>query len=169
MKRSSKVLLLVAGGLLAICVAIPRKEPEPPIPYDELMVRIGRADAVPQAPAPVPAPVRVNAPVARPAPRPAPPQPEVPSNACMRAVPMIRSACPKLADLKLDARCNLARESQTSLDIKKLGPGVLVNIGAPGPEWYFTMSGNLVAINGLASGPCPGLPDYHEALKGGSR
>lgn len=87
---------------------------------------------------------------------PAPQSSDPPRDACSRAAPLIERACP---GLDITGRCQVAAVSQTTLRIEELGPGDILNIGVPGPEWFLTANGTLIAVNGVASGACRDLPD----------
>jgi hypothetical protein len=75
---------------------------------------------------------------------------------CERARPSLERHCPRI---DISGRCQVATHSQTTLEIDKLGPGELIGVGGPGPEWFIKSDGTLITVNGLAGGACDGLQD----------
>lgn len=106
------------------------------------------------------APRPLAAPVNRPAetlPSPLETRAAVPADdPCQRALPILRRSCP---DIDMSTRCRVTTTTQTSLPIDELGPGQLIGVGGPGPEWFLQADGTLLTVNGLASGVCKGLQD----------
>lgn len=66
-----------------------------------------------------------------------------------RARPELRRSCPSI---DISGRCQVAVKSQTTREIDKLGPGQLIGVGGPGPEWFIKTDGTLITVNGLAAG-----------------
>lgn len=147
-KKSGSIFGKIFVGLLAIgvCGKLLGVDPD------------REASEASEASKPTPPPTIVGSTTVPPAPSspPTPPPSSSPGDACARATPLIKSAC---VSLVIDGQCQVATVSQTTLAIDKLGPGEIVNIGVPGPEWFLKSDGTLIAVNGLASGACPGLPD----------